>query len=170
VVLTVPLLVGLDGVEKMSKSKGNHVGITDAPHDMFGKIMSISDETMATWFPLLLGRELDADAHPRDQKLTLAAAIVQRFHGEAAAQETGQWWSSGRPTDEAKTAEVAVGPLFKVVLEAGAASSGGDARRKIAQGGVALNGERLGDAMQTVEAGEYELRVGKKWSARITVR
>jgi tyrosyl-tRNA synthetase len=169
VVLTVPLLVGLDGVEKMSKSKGNHVGITEPPHDMYGKIMSISDETLRGWFPLLLGEEVDASANPRDEKMRLARAIVNRFHGAQAASSTEEWWTQGRPTEENKTAHAVTGPLFKVLQSAGAATSGSDARRKIEQGGVHLDGARVSDPLFTVAPGNYELKVGKKWAAKLTV-
>ncbi|HEX2878745.1 MAG TPA: tyrosine--tRNA ligase [Polyangiaceae bacterium] len=169
VVLTVPLLVGLDGVEKMSKSKGNHIGITDAPHDMFGKVMSISDETMLAWFPLLLGEDPDKSKNPRDEKMRLAEQIVARFHDAAAAQGTRDWWLAGRPTEDNKVVVAATGPLFKIVHSVGAADSGSDARRKIDQGGVQLNGQRWSDATQVVPPGEYELKVGKKWAAKLTV-
>lgn len=170
IVMTVPLLVGLDGAEKMSKSKNNHVGITHAPRDMFGLIMSISDETMATWYPLLLGSELSKSDHPRDAKISLACKLVERFHSTEASAEVEQWWRAGRPTDDEQVHEVASGALFKIVTQLGAAASGGEARRKIEQGGVSLNGERLSDPMFEVAAGQYELKVGKKWSAKISVR
>jgi len=170
VVMTVPLLVGVDGVDKMSKSKNNHVGITHAPRDMFGLVMSISDETMRTWYPLLLGRTLAENEHPRDAKINLASQLVQRFHSAEAAASVETWWRAGRPTDTAETHEVASGPLFKIVSQLGAAASGGEARRKIEQGGVSLNGERVSDPVFEVKAGNYELKVGKKWSAQITVK
>jgi tyrosyl-tRNA synthetase len=153
----------------MAKSKGNHIGILDAPHDMFGKVMSVSDETLYGWFPLLLGEEADRSKNPRDEKLRLAERLVARFHDEAAATSTLQWWLAGRPTEENKLASVASGPLYKIVHGAGAADSGSDARRKIEQGGVHINGERWSDPMQVVPAGSYELRVGKKWSVKLTV-
>jgi tyrosyl-tRNA synthetase len=170
VVMTVPLLVGVDGVEKMSKSKGNHIGITAAPRDMFGLVMSISDETMAVWYPLLTGSTTPVHEHPRDAKVQLAARIVERFHSTAVASEVESWWRAGRPSDDAPTYEAAAGPIFKLVTQLGAASSGGDARRKIEQGGVSLNGERVSDPLREVLAGEYELKVGKKWAGRVTVK
>jgi tyrosyl-tRNA synthetase len=169
VVLTVPLLVGTDGVEKMSKSKGNHVGITDAPHDMFGKVMSISDDTLFGWFPLLLGEEADRSVNPRDEKMRLAGRIVTRFHDAQAAEQTRDWWLAGRPTEQDKRVQTESGPLYKVVHAVGAADSGSDARRKISQGGVQLNGERWSDPLQVVPAGEYDLKVGKKWAAKLSV-
>jgi tyrosyl-tRNA synthetase len=167
-VLTVPLLVGLDGEEKMSKSKNNYVGITDEPDMMFGKVMSITDELMWTWFPLLIGQIGDT-TNPLDEKLRLAHALVERFHGPAAAADTLAWWKAGRPPRNLAQATVPAGPLFKVVHEAGGASSGSDARRKIQQGGVSLDGVRLSDPTAAVAPGTYELRVGKVWAARVVV-
>ena len=168
-VLTVPLLVGLDGEDKMSKSKGNHIGITEEPDMMFGKVMSTTDELMWSWFPLLLGQVGDT-TNPLDEKLRLAHAMVARFHTSAAADDTLAWWKAGRPPRNLEQASAASGPLFKVVLEAGGASSGGDARRKIQQGGVSLDGARWPDPMAVVAPGTYELRVGKVWAAKVVVR
>lgn len=167
-VLTVPLLVGLDGVEKMSKSKNNYVGITEEPDMMFGKVMSVSDELMWDWYPLLLG-QIGDKADPLNEKLRLAHAIVERFHTTAAADDTLAWWKAGRPPRNLEQSTVAAGPLFKVVLEAGGATSGSDARRKIQQGGVSLDGTRWSDPMAAVPPGTYELRVGKVWAAKVVV-
>jgi tyrosyl-tRNA synthetase len=168
-VLTVGLLLGLDGVDKMSKSKGNHVGITDEPDDMFGKVMSISDALMAGWYPLLTGKEIDQIGDPLVQKKALAKVLVERFHGVAAAADTFSWWEAGRPPRNVEEVRMPKGPLFSVVHKAGGATSGGDARRKIAQGGVSLNGERWSDAVREVPPGSYLLQVGKKWAAKIIV-
>lgn len=167
-VLTVPLLVGLDGEDKMSKSKGNHIGITEEPDMMFGKVMSTTDDLMFSWFPLLLGQIGDT-TNPLDEKLRLAHAMVARFHSPAAADDTLAWWKAGRPPRNLEQATVATGPLFKVVFEAGGATSGGDARRKIQQGGVSLDGTRWPDPMAVVAPGTYELRVGKVWAAKVVV-
>lgn len=169
VVMTVPLLVGVDGVDKMSKSKNNYIGVTHAPRDMFGLAMSISDETMKVWYPLLLGLDLPEGEHPRDAKVNLASKLVARFHSQQEAEAVAAWWRAGRPSDEAVVLETPRGALFKLVVQLGAATSGGDARRKIEQGGVTLNDERVTDPLVEVAPGSYELRVGKKWSARITV-
>jgi tyrosyl-tRNA synthetase len=169
IVLTVPLLVGTDGVEKMSKSKGNHIGITEPPREIFGKVMSVSDETLFLWFPMLLGEEDDRTVNPRDEKMRLAEKMVSRFHNTEAAQETLKWWLAGRPTEETHVVTAASGPLFKIIHAIGAADSGGDARRKITQGGVQLNGERWNDPLQVVAAGNYDVKVGKKWSAKLTI-
>jgi tyrosyl-tRNA synthetase len=168
-VLTVPLLVGLDGSEKMSKSKGNYVAILDEPDSMFGKIMSISDALMAEWYPLLLGREL-GDTAPLEAKKALSAAMVERFWGNAAARDTSDWWNADRPPRNVERREVAPGPLFKVVHAAGGAQSGSDAQRKIKGGGVYLDGVRQQDPMLTLATGQYQLRVGKLWVVQLHVQ
>ncbi len=168
-VLTMPLLVGLDGVEKMSKSKGNHVAILDEPDTMFGKIMSISDELMAQWYPLLLGREV-VDGQPLESKKALAAALVERFWGAAAARDTLEWWNADRPPRNVERREVASAPLFKVVQLAGGAQSGSDAQRKIKGGGVYLDGVRQQDPMAVIAPGSYQLRVGKLWVVQLQVQ
>lgn len=171
VVLTTTLLVGLDGVDKMSKSKGNHIGITDAPQDMFGKTMSISDDLMADWYRCLFDSSpTDLQAQPLEAKKRLAQDIVARFHGAAAAEQVRAWWDAGRPATDVESVEVAAGALFAVLREAGMASSGGDARRKIQQGGVSLDGDRKQDPTWEVPAGTYEVRVGKKAVKQVTVR
>ncbi len=170
VVLTVGLLVGLDGVDKMSKSKGNHIGITDSPEDMFGKVMSISDDLMVDWYKLLTERTPELiGSDPLEAKKQLASAMLERFHSETAAKDIRAWWDAGRPPRNLEVKAVSSGPLFAVVAGAGMATSSSDARRKIKQGGVKLNGERVPDMNYQVEAGEYELRVGKKNVCQIKV-
>jgi tyrosyl-tRNA synthetase len=168
IVMTVGLLVGLDGTDKMSKSKGNAIGISEPPRDMFGKVMSISDALMAAWYPPLLGADADM-SDPNRSKQALAEGIVARFHGPAAAAEVLAWWRAGRPVDEVHELRVSSGPIFQIVREAGAATSGSDARRKIEQGGVRLGGERVSDPTQVIEPGRYELEVGKKLKLRLVV-
>ncbi|HWO13474.1 MAG TPA: tyrosine--tRNA ligase [Polyangiaceae bacterium] len=168
VVMTVGLLIGTDGVEKMSKSKGNAIGITEAPRDMFGKVMSVSDELMVQWYSSLLGSRADL-TDPNHGKQQLALRLVERFHGSAAANETLTWWRAGRPPDEVNEVHVAAGPLFQIVRDAGAAISGGEARRKIEQGGVRVSGERIVDPHRNLAAGRYELEVGKKYKVRLVV-
>jgi tyrosyl-tRNA synthetase len=168
VVMTVPLLVGLDGIEKMSKTKGNYVGVTEPADDMFGKIMSISDETMWTWYPLLTERIPTRDA-PLDAKKALAFDQVVRFHGRDAADSSLAWWNAGRPPRNVEEISIQRGPLFAVVAAAGMATSGSDARRKITHGGVTLDNQRILDVNQPVAPGIYMLRVGKKTVRRITV-
>jgi tyrosyl-tRNA synthetase len=169
-VLTVGLLVGLDGVEKMSKSKGNHVGITEPPEDMFGKIMSISDELMESWYPRLLDETPDIVAtDPLEAKKQLAGAMVRRFHGSDAAAAVRSWWDAGRPLTTTEVARAASGPLYQVVHAVGAAKSNADARRKIQQGGVSVEGERITDPNQVVGPGEVDIKVGKKFQVRCRV-
>lgn len=168
IVMTVGLLVGLDGSDKMSKSKGNAIGISEPPRDMFGKVMSISDTLMAAWYPPLLGADADM-SDPNQSKQALAERIVARFHGPVAAAEVLAWWRAGRPVDEVHELRVSSGPIFQIVRDAGAATSGSDARRKIEQGGVRLGGERVSDPMQVIGPGGYELEVGKKLKLRLVV-
>jgi tyrosyl-tRNA synthetase len=169
VCMTVPLLVGLDGVEKMSKSKGNHIGITEPPEAMFGKVMSISDETMAGWYPLLLGREADM-ARPLEEKKELARQLVARFHGEGAADETLSWWNAGRPAQDVPEFDVEPGALLGIMVSVGMAKSNSDARRKIQQGGVSLDDAVVSSQVLELSAGSYLLRVGKKSLARLQVK
>jgi tyrosyl-tRNA synthetase len=168
IVMTVGLLLGLDGSDKMSKSKGNAVGINEPPRDMFGKVMSISDTLMAAWYPPLLGAAADM-SDPNRSKQELAERIVARFHGPAAAAEVLAWWRAGRPVDEVHELRVSSGPIFQIVRDAGAATSGSDARRKIEQGGVRLGGERVSEPLQVIAPGRYELEVGKKLKLRLVV-
>lgn len=168
IVMTVGLLVGLDGTDKMSKSKGNAIGISEPPRDMFGKVMSISDTLMAAWYPPLLGADADL-GDPNRSKQALAERIVARFHGPAAAAEVLAWWRAGRPVDEVHELRVSSGPIFQIVRDAGAATSGSDARRKIEQGGVRLGGERVSEPLRVLEPGRYELEVGKKLKLRLVV-
>ncbi|MEO1232861.1 MAG: tyrosine--tRNA ligase [Myxococcota bacterium] len=171
IVLTTGLLVGLDGTDKMSKSKGNHIGITEKPEDMFGKIMSISDDLMRAWYPMLLeDTPPEVESDPLGAKKSLAQAMVERFHDAAAAHRVREWWDAGRPATDVEDVSVEAGPLFAVVAGAGMAKSNGDARRKIQQGGVSLEGERRDDPHFAVEPGTYLLRVGKKNVKKVTVR
>lgn len=168
IVMTVGLLVGLDGVDKMSKSKGNAIGISEPPRDMFGKVMSISDTLMADWYPALLGAAADA-SDPNRSKQTLAERLVARFHGPAAAADALRWWRAGRPADAVEELRVSSGPIFQIVRDAGAATSGSDARRKIEQGGVRIGGERVDDPFRVLAPGRYELEVGKKLKLALRV-
>jgi tyrosyl-tRNA synthetase len=169
IVMTVSLLVGLDGVEKMSKSKGNHVGITEPADDMFGKIMSISDETMPGWYERLLP-STPATPDPLAAKKALAQAMVARFHGAPAADDTLAWWNAGRPPRNLDEAEVDSGPLYEVLAAAGLADSRSDARRKITQGGVTVGEAKMVQPNTVIAPGEYLVRVGKKTSKRVRVR
>src|SRR3990172_11007183 len=133
-VLTVGLLVGLDGVDKMSKSKGNHVAILDPPDEMFGKLMSVSDSTMWSYYPLLLDSTPDpATTDPLAAKKGLAKVMVKKFHGELAAEDTASWWDAGRPPRNVEECALPPGPLYQIVVASGLAKSANDARRKIQQ-------------------------------------
>ena len=178
VCMTLPLLEGLDGVKKMSKSLGNYVGLTDAPKEMFGKLMSIPDELMGKYYLLVLGEELDAAMHPMEAKKLLAARCVAIYHSQAAAQECREDWDlrfSKRDLAHAELPEVVLADrrdLLGVVLHAFTSIaqpiSGGDARRLIQQGSVQLNGEKLTDPKTTPDwkAGDV-LKLDKKRTVRI---
>jgi len=188
-VLTMPLLEGLDGVEKMSKSKGNYVGINEAPDDMFGKLMSISDELMWRYYLLLsfrpmgeisaLRRECEEGRNPRDAKVALAQEIVARFHSRDAAERAlasfearfrGGALPESMPevTIETAGAGIAVANLAK---QAGVVDSTSDALRLIAGRGLRLDGEVVADKGVTVPAGAtVVVQAGKRRFARVTVR
>ena len=187
-ILTMPLLVGLDGQVKMSKSKHNYIGITDTPNDMFGKVMSISDSLMWDWYDLLslksnaaiaqLKKECEEGRNPRDAKVLLAKEIVARFHTESAANAAEEEFNArfragAMPSDipeitvQAPEGKITIGVMIKA---AGLAESTGEANRNIDQGGVKINGEKVTDRRQTVSAGEsFVLQVGKRKWAKVTV-
>jgi tyrosyl-tRNA synthetase len=178
VLLTVPLLEGTDGVEKMSKSLGNTIGITDPPGEIFGKVMSISDELMRRWYLLLTDETPDPDGHPRDQKVRLAALLVERFHGADAAREAReafeQVFARRELPDEIEERELPAGePVFLPALlkELGLAASGGEGRRLVQQGGVKVDGEKW-DGIETPfsREGSHLLQVGKRRFLRVTFR
>lgn len=178
VAMTLPLLEGLDGVKKMSKSLGNYVGLTDAPKEMFGKLMSIPDELMAKYYLLVLGETLDAAMHPMEAKKQLAAKCVAIYHSQTAAQECREDWDvrfSKRDLSAADLPEVTLGDrrdLLGVVLHSfsslGSAISGGDARRLIQQGSIQLNGEKITDpkAEPAWKTGDV-LKLDKKRTVRL---
>ena len=182
IVMITPLLVGLDGVEKMSKSKGNYIGITDEANDMFGKVMSIADSLMDNYFTLLteLPRpEIDAlldgeQTHPREAKARLAREIVAGYHGaEAARAAAGEFdrvfARHDAPTDmpEIRMPAGKVG-IVELITSAGFASTNSEARRLIKQNAVSIDGRRITDihAEPTVRAGQV-LKVGKRRFGRI---
>jgi len=188
VVITLPLLEGLDGVQKMSKSLGNTVGITDAPDEMFGKLMSVSDELMWRYFELLsfksLGdiEKLRADvvsgANPRDVKFELAGEIVDRFHssgeGKRAEQRFIDRFSQGAVPDDLEQKTLGSDGdglgLARAIKDAGLASSTSEAIRLVNQGAVRLDGERLEDPKAVLTAGtEGVLQVGKRRIVRIRI-
>ena len=178
VCMTLPLLEGLDGVKKMSKSLGNYVGLTDAPKEMFGKLMSIPDELMSKYYLLVLGEEMDAAMHPMEAKKQLAAKCVATYHGQAAAAECREDWDvrfSKRDLASADLPEVSLPErkdVLGVVLHAfttlESPISGGDGRRLIQQGSIQLNGEKLTDpkAEPAWKSGDI-LKLDKKRTVRL---
>ena len=188
-VMMVPLLEGLDGVQKMSKSLGNYVGITDAPNDMFGKIMSVSDELMWRYYDLLsfkpleeingLKQQVAAGANPRDVKIVLAKEIIARFHDEAAAEAahqdfTQRFSKNALPDDIAELSVTCDGesmPIANLLKEAGLVESTSEAIRMIKQGAVKLNGEtKVEDSRLEVAKGSSDIyQVGKRKFAKITL-
>ncbi|WP_386690083.1 tyrosine--tRNA ligase [Lonepinella sp. MS14437] len=186
VAITLPLLVGLDGEKKMSKSLGNYIGVADTPNDMFGKVMSISDELMWDWYNLLSFRplteiaQLKADVengkNPRDVKILLAKEIIARFHDQAAAdaaeQEFINRFQKGAMPDEMPefTFEGEIG-LANLLKEAGLVPSTSEAIRAAQQGGVKINGEAVNDVKQIIKAGTTAVyQVGKRKFARVTIK
>ncbi len=166
IAMTLPLLEGTDGVEKMSKSKNNYIGVNDTPDDMFGKIMSISDEIMPRYYELLTDVDIKTlPAHPMDAKRQLGRTIVARFHDETSAKTTEEAFnnrfSQGELPEDIETKAVALpGGLLGVIVAVGFASSNGEARRLVQQGGVKLAGEKVTDVGMVVEAPTL-LQVGK---------
>jgi tyrosyl-tRNA synthetase len=187
-IITMPLLEGLDGIEKMSKSKNNYVAITDAPNNMFGKIMSISDVAMWKYLLLLshqsptqqaaLREAVAGGKNPRDVKVAFAQEIVKRFHSQAAAEAALQDFDArhhgGIPEDipdvsvTASEGKITIAQLLK---QAGLTPSTGEANRMLEQGGVKLDGEKISDKACVIEAGKTVVaQVGKRKFARVTVR
>ena len=185
VAITLPLLVGLDGEKKMSKSLGNYIGVTEAPNEMFGKIMSISDELMWDWYNLLsfrplaeiaqLKAEVEVGKNPRDVKILLAKEIIARFHDDAAAEAAEQEFinrfQKGAMPDEMPefTFEGDIG-LATLLKEAGLVSSTSEAIRSAQQGGVKIDGEKINDARQNAQKGTFVYQVGKRKFARVTLK
>jgi tyrosyl-tRNA synthetase len=184
----MPLLIGLDGVEKMSKSKGNYIGITDAPGEMFGKLMSVSDTLMWSYFELLsfrsldeiavLKRECDAGRNPRDAKVMLGKEIVARFHSPAAAEaalaEFESRFKDGAMPENMPEVTLATGgagiPIAQLAKQAGVVDSTSEALRLIAQRGLKLDGDVVGDKGLVVAAGTtVVVQAGKRKFARVTV-
>ena len=183
-ILTMPLLEGLDGVEKMSKSKGNYIAITDRPNDMFGKLMSISDVLMWRWFELLSFRsqqeiatlrdETAAGRNPRDAKVMLAREIVTRFHDARAADDAladFELRSRGGVPDVISEIALAGAPLgiAQLLKQAGLVPSTSEAVRNVDQGGVRVDGSVVDDKGLKLAAGVYVLQVGKRRFARVTL-
>jgi tyrosyl-tRNA synthetase len=187
-ILTMPLLVGLDGVEKMSKSKGNYVGITDPPQEMFGKLMSISDDLMWRYFELLsfrpmreiaaLKRECSEGRNPRDAKVMLAKEIVARFHSPAAADaaltEFESRFKDGALPDDMPDVVLATAgaglPIAQLAKQAGLVDSTSEALRLIAQRGLRVDGDVVADKALVIAAGRtVVVQAGKRKFARVTL-
>jgi tyrosyl-tRNA synthetase len=183
-ILTMPLLEGLDGVEKMSKSKGNYVGITEPANTMFAKVLSISDELMWRWYTLLsfqpaatiarLKSEVEAGRNPMQAKLALAHEITTRFHGAAASQAAEADFrnrAAGGVPDEIPELSMIGAPLGIAALlkQANLAPSSSEAMRLIEQGGVRIDGATVSDRGLKLGAGCYVLQVGKRKFARVTL-
>lgn len=188
VVMTVPILEGLDGVQKMSKSLNNYIGIADAPDDMFGKIMSISDELMWRYFELLSFRplqeieqwnkECQQGANPRNYKVKLAQEIIARFHDQAAAEKAlenfeAQFKRGAIPDDIPEIELTATEEGYAIALllkDAGLTVSTSDSNRMVKQGAVKIDGEKLADGKLRVQAGtEHVYQVGKRKFAKVKV-
>lgn len=187
VILTMPILEGLDGVQKMSKSLGNYIGISDSPSDMFGKIMSISDTLMWRYFELLsfksltdieqLKQSVESGANPRDVKFELAMEIIERFHDKTAAiaarDEFVARFQKGQMPDDIAEVNVKVdgnAPIAWVLKEAGLVASTAEGNRMIKQGAVKIAGEKLEDAQQKLSVPFSEVvQVGKRRFAKITL-
>ena len=187
-ILTMPLLEGIDGVEKMSKSKNNYIGISEAPNTMFAKVLSISDTLMWRWYTLLsfqseahiaaLKAEVDGGRNPKDAKVALAKEITARFHSLAAAEAAEQDFilrSKGGIPDEISEvclplgeggAALGIGALLK---SAGLAASSGEGNRLIDGGGVRIDSQVISDKGLKLGAGTYVLQVGKRKFARVTL-
>ena len=185
-ILTMPLLEGLDGVNKMSKSLGNYVGINEPPNEIFGKLMSVSDELMWRYIELLSFQSLSEinqqkqqvkeGANPRNIKVKFAQEIVTRFHNQAAADAAladfeARFKQGGVPDDMPEMTLAAPDGLAiaQVLKQSGLTPSTTEATRMIEQGGVKIDGERVSDKALKVAPGTYVLQVGKRKFARVTV-
>ena len=188
VVMTLPILEGTDGVNKMSKSLGNYIGINEPPAEQFGKLMSVSDEVMWRYLELLSfedpktieqwRREVSRGLNPRDVKVRLAKEIVDRFHGAAAADKAHEEFIArfqrGQIPEEMPAIRlIADGgglPIPRILKEAGLAASTSEAMRLVKQGGVRVDGERVENPKLEIAAGQtYIFQVGKRKFARVTV-
>lgn len=181
-ILTMPLLEGLDGIEKMSKSKNNYVGISEAPNEMFGKLMSISDELMWRYYTLLSFRSLDDIAqlqietkngrNPRDAKVALAQELVSRFHSNAAAEKALEDFNhraKGGVPDDIPEFNLSGAPISMTHLlkQLGLVASNSEAVRNIEQGGVKIDGHSIHDRNLKLSPGSYVVQVGKRRFARL---
>ncbi|MBN1807102.1 MAG: tyrosine--tRNA ligase [Sedimentisphaerales bacterium] len=184
IVITMPILVGLDGKEKMSKSKGNYIGVTDAPNDMFGKIMSISDDMMENYFTLLTdlpGEKIKElvnpdKTHPKEAKVLLGKTIITQFYdgkkADDAAAEFDKVFAQGQLPDEIPDIEISGGPVSasRLLLHCKLVSSGGEAKRMIKQSAASIDDEKLDDPHAEIKPKEgMIIRVGKRKFARLKI-
>lgn len=188
VIITMPILEGLDGVKKMSKSLNNYIGVSDAPDDMFGKIMSISDELMWRYFELLSFRpmaeveqfktDIELGINPRDIKFILAKEIITRFHDEISAEKAQQnfidRFKKGKIPDDIEEFEMSAidGSLgiAYILKDSGMTTGTGEAIRMIRQGAVKINGEKISDTKLAIESGTTQVyQVGKRKFAKVTI-
>ena len=183
-ILTMPLLEGLDGVDKMSKSKNNYIGISESANTMFAKVLSISDELMWRWYLLLsfvpldaveaLQREVAGGRNPKDAKVLLAREITARFHGAAAAEAAAadfELRARGGVPDEIEERQVSGAPLGigALLRQTGLAPSASEANRLIDGRGVKIDGAPVSDRGLKLDAGIYVIQVGKRRFARVTL-
>jgi tyrosyl-tRNA synthetase len=185
-VLMMPILEGLDGVQKMSKSLNNYIGVTDAPNDMFGKVLSISDELMWRYYELLSEKSIseisdlmkgidEGRLHPKKVKEALAHEITSRFHGEEAAFAAKAEFDkvhakSELPSDIAEFETEGPVWIAKALQECGISPSTSQSRRDIKQGAVKIDQKKVTDEQLQLEAGDYILQVGKRKFARLKVK
>jgi tyrosyl-tRNA synthetase len=185
IVITMPILVGLDGKEKMSKSKGNYIGVTDEPNDMFGKVMSISDDMMENYFTLLTDVPAEKIAelvnpdktHPKDAKVLLGKMIVSQFYdektAEVAAAEFDKVFAQGQLPDDIVEVEISAQPISasKLLLHCQLVSTGGEAKRMIKQFGASIDGWKPSDPnTEIIPTDGTVVRVGRRKFARLKVK
>jgi tyrosyl-tRNA synthetase len=185
IVITMPILVGLDGKDKMSKSKGNYIGVLDEPKDMFGKVMSISDEMMENYYTLLtdlptekIKELIDSNiTHPKQAKVLLGKTIVAQFYNDAtaevAAAEFEKIFAQKQLPDEMPEIEISAEPIAaaKLVVHCSLVATGGEAKRLIVGGGFTINGEKIADANQMITPKDgLILKAGKRKFAKLMVK
>jgi len=179
IIMTMPLLEGLDGVNKMSKSLNNYIGIEDAPSDQFGKVMSASDDLMLRYYELLTDVNLDdiKAMHPMEAKKQLAARIVARFHGDDAGKSARdgfeKQFAKKEVPDDIPEASIAVEDgslwLVKALSQAGLTQSNGEGMRLVKQGAVSVDGEKVSDKDFSLTAGSYLIKCGKRRFLKLEV-
>jgi len=185
IVMTMPILVGLDGVEKMSKSKGNYIGVTDPPNDMFGKVMSISDGLMENYYTLLTDLPMDqiktlvdpSQTHPKEAKVQLGKMIVTQFYDSVAAAGAAahfdKVFKQKEIPDDMPEVTLAPDPIMasKLLLLCDLVASGGEGKRMVKQGGVSVNGQKVKDPNQAITPEDgMVVQVGKRKFARLALQ